>query len=115
MRIAILSLLLAIFAVPALAQTSEMNRTDMKGMKSDAASAKSTAGTHHATGVVKTVDSTAGAITIAHESIKTLGWPAMTMSFKARDPTLLSRAKPGDYVQFTVVQSGNDYVVTSIR
>ena len=67
MRIAILSLVLALFAMPALAQTGGMNRTDMKGMKRDAASAKGAAATRHATGVVKTVDSTAGAITIAHE------------------------------------------------
>ena len=39
----------------------------------------------------------------------------MTMSVKAKDPKLLSRARPGDHVQFTVVQSGNDYVVTSIK
>lgn len=115
MRIAIVFLCLAISAMPALAQKDPMNQPDMKGMKSNAASTKSAAGTHQAMGVVKTIDSAAGVITIAHEPIKTLGWPAMTMGFKARDPKLLGKAKPGDHVQFTVVQSGKDYVITSMK
>jgi Cu(I)/Ag(I) efflux system protein CusF len=67
------------------------------------------------TGVVKSVDAAAGSITFAHEPIKSLNWPAMTMAFKVKDKSLLDRAKPGDKVQFTLVQSGKDYVVTSIK
>ena len=114
-RIATLPLVLAILATPAVAQTSGMNRMDMKGMEKNAASEIAAGTAHRGTGVVKKVDSASGNITIAHEPIKTLGWPAMTMSFKAKDPMLLSEAKPGDHVQFTVVQSGKDYVITSIK
>jgi Cu(I)/Ag(I) efflux system protein CusF len=70
---------------------------------------------HSGTGVVKAVDAAAGSVTLAHEPIKTLNWPAMTMAFKVQDKSLLDKAKPGQRVQFTVVQSGKDYVVTSIK
>jgi Cu(I)/Ag(I) efflux system protein CusF len=39
----------------------------------------------------------------------------MTMGFKVKDKSLLDKVKPGDKVQFTVVQSGNDYVITSLK
>jgi Cu(I)/Ag(I) efflux system periplasmic protein CusF len=115
MRIAVLSLFLAVAAMPAFAQGGAMNGMDVKGMEKNGASEKSAGTTHRGTGIVKTIDSGSGVITIAHEPIKTLGWPAMTMSFKARDPKVLAQAKPGDHVQFTVVQSGKDYVITSMK
>ncbi|HVI32023.1 copper-binding protein [Phenylobacterium sp.] len=51
-------------------------------------------------GVVKAVDARAGTVTIAHEPIKALGWPAMTMPFKVSDPALLKAAAVGDKVTF---------------
>lgn len=51
-------------------------------------------------GVVKAVDLKAGAVTLAHEPIQALGWPAMTMAFRVSSPSLLARVKPGDKVQF---------------
>lgn len=64
------------------------------------------------TGLVKAVDAKAGTVTISHEPIKALGWPAMTMPFKVAAPELLTRVKLGDKVQFTFRQAGN--TVTSI-
>jgi Cu/Ag efflux protein CusF len=115
MRIAVLSLFLAVSATPALAQGGSMNRMDMKGMEKNGASERGAGSTHRGTGIVKTVDSGSGVITIAHEPITTLGWPAMTMNFKAGDPKVLTQAKPGDHVNFTIVQSGKDYIITSMK
>ena len=56
-----------------------------------------------------------GVITFAHEPIKSLNWPAMTMGFKVKDKAMVDKIKPGDKVEFTLVQSGKDYVVTEIR
>ncbi|KAK0348055.1 hypothetical protein LTR94_038732, partial [Friedmanniomyces endolithicus] len=50
-----------------------------------------------ATGKVTAVD--AGSVTIAHEAIPAIKWPAMTMTFKA-DPKLLSGIAAGDKVAF---------------
>jgi Cu(I)/Ag(I) efflux system protein CusF len=71
--------------------------------------------THQATGVVKSVDAVTGTVTIAHDPIKSLEWPKMTMDFKLKDRAWLNRVKPGDKLQFTLLQSGPDYVITSIR
>ena len=43
---------------------------------------------YHAVGVVKQLDVTAGTVTIAHQAIAGLGWPAMTMSFSVKDKGL---------------------------
>ena len=57
-------------------------------------------------GEVKAVDAKAGALTIHHSPIPALGWPAMTMTFKAA-PEALSAAKVGQAVKFTLRTSDN--------
>lgn len=80
------------------------------------------AGMHEATpvdvqgvGVVKAIDNAKGTITLQHEAISSIGWPAMTMPFKVASPELLTRAKVGDRVQFTLRQAGAASTVTAIR
>lgn len=120
-RIALLSvsLLLVVVSNVSSAQMSaprsvDMNKTDMKSMDMVDRNAQSSA-SHSGTGVVKSVDAAAGSITLAHEPIRSLNWPAMTMGFKVGDKHLLDKVKRGDKVQFTLMQSGKDYVVTSIK
>ena len=97
-------------------KSMNMSQMDMKSMdKMDKGKNKTSEAPHSGTGVVKSVDTATGSITLAHEPIKSLNWPAMTMAFKVKDKGLLDKTKPGDKVQFTVVQSGKDYVVTSIK
>ena len=38
--------------------------------------------THMATGVVKKVDAQAGLVTLAHEPVKTMNWPAFVQGSK---------------------------------
>jgi Cu(I)/Ag(I) efflux system membrane fusion protein len=54
-----------------------------------------------ATGRVEQV--TQGSITLSHDSVPAVGWPAMTMAFRA-DPRLLRGLKPGDQVSFAFDQ-----------
>src|SRR5207244_8275707 len=71
---------------------SDMKGMDMKGMdaqkckdmmkdmgKHPAKESKATI--HKATGVVKAIDPSKGTVTLAHEPVKSLKWPAMTMGF----------------------------------
>jgi Cu(I)/Ag(I) efflux system periplasmic protein CusF len=67
-----------------------------------------------ATGVVKAVDAKAGTVTIAHQSIEALGWPAMTMAFKVASPALLDKVAVGRKVQFTLV-SASDPKISSLK
>jgi len=66
-------------------------------------------------GVVQSIDAASGRITIAHEPIAALGWPAMTMGFKVSRPELLEGIKDGQRIDFTLRGRDMDAVVTSIK
>jgi Cu(I)/Ag(I) efflux system protein CusF len=106
--------LLIVFAIAptvAFAQSTDMKGMDMKGMAMD----KTAVTAHKGIGVVKNINAAEGTVTLAHEPIKTLNWPAMTMAFKVKDKKLIDNVAPGSKVEFTLVQSGKDYVITSIK
>jgi len=66
-------------------------------------------------GTVEKVDTSAGKITIEHGAIPNLNMDAMTMVFRAQDPTLLKDVKAGDKVQFTADRVNGQISVTSIK
>jgi Cu(I)/Ag(I) efflux system periplasmic protein CusF len=66
-------------------------------------------------GVVQSVDAASGSLTIAHEAIEGLGWPAMTMSFKVDKPALLEGVEAGEHIEFTLRGRDMSAVVTSIE
>jgi len=78
-------------------------------MKGDAAA------THKATGIVKSVDAKNSTVTLAHEPVASMKWPAMTMAFKADDPKLVQGLARGQKVNFEFTQRGKDYVLTAIK
>ena len=90
---------------------------DMKGgtMGMSPSASEPIAGTHTATGVVKSVDAKAGTVTVAHAPVKSLHWPSMTMAFKVEDPGLLDKVAAGKKVAFDFKQDGKDFVITSIK
>ena len=70
---------------------------------------------HQGQGTVDTVDAKAGTVSLNHGPIATLKWPAMTMEFKAANPSLLKDLKPGMAVSFEFVErQPGEWVVTSI-
>ena len=66
-------------------------------------------------GEVKKVDLDNGKITLKHGDIKNLDMPGMTMVFTVRDKGQLTNLKPGDKVQFMVVQEGGKMIITDIQ
>ena len=106
----------------AQAKTEDMKGMDMKGMdmsnmKGMDMPKKSTAAnvTHTATGEVKKVDTKARVVTVMHEPVKSLNWPAMNMGFVVKDKALLNKLTVGKKVEFDFVQKGGQYVVTSVK
>src|ERR1700674_1442380 len=89
--------------------TNSMDMKDM-GMNKEAATT-----THKGVGVIKDLNAADGVVTLAHEPIKSLNWPAMTMAFKVKDKSLMDKIKPGDKVEFTLVQVGKDYLITRVK
>jgi Cu(I)/Ag(I) efflux system protein CusF len=81
---------------------------DMPGM-GDAAGEKMAKGV----GKVAAVDAAAGRVTLDHEAIPEVGWPAMMMAFKA-NPAILQGVKVGDQVAFDVTVKDGAGEVTAI-
>jgi Cu(I)/Ag(I) efflux system membrane fusion protein len=70
---------------------------------------------HKASGVVEDLDPKAPALTLKHEPVASLKWPAMSMEFAAANSALLSGLKPGQRVEFEFVQrQPGEFVVTAI-
>lgn len=70
----------------------------------------------HATGEVKDIDLNSKKVTISHEAIPAIGWPAMTMRFTFTEgDTSFSNLKSGSHVSFSFVQQGNISLLKSIE
>ena len=95
--------------------TGEPAKEDHSHCGMAASNDKSDAGeVHRATGSVKSVDKSTGKVTIAHDAIPSLKWPAMTMRFGVSDRKLLDELAAGKKIDFRFVQRGTDYVVTAL-
>lgn len=71
--------------------------------------------TAQGTGVVAAVDAKASTVTLKHDPIPTLGWPSMTMDFRAA-PELVAKMKVGQKVAFDVKEtSGGVPEITALR
>ena len=89
----------------------------LSGMqKADGApAAKPAAVGHQAVGVLNAVDPTDGTVTISHEPIASLKWPAMKMDFVLANPSLVKDLKPGTAISFEFVERGpGEWVITSV-
>lgn len=91
---------------------------DMKGMKAMDRPAQTSAtpqATHMAEGVVKAVNAKVGEVTIAHGPIKTLNWPAMTMTFMVHNKALFDKLSVGKKISFEIAPRGKGYLVTAVK
>lgn len=66
------------------------------------------------TGTVTAVDAATGKITLDHEAIAAVGWPAMKMGVSAK-PDLLKGIAVGDKVDFDLTVTGSAGEVTAIK
>ena len=96
-------------AVPSAFAQSGMKDMDMNRMKSE----KKAGALHKGTGVVTKVER--DKVTIKHEPIASINWPAMTMAFAVKDKALLDKVAKDKKVQFEFVQEGKKNVITSIK
>ena len=63
----------------------------------------------------RVVEIDGASITLEHEPVAALKWPAMTMPFQLARPDLARSVKTGDAVRFRFVQQGDEHVVTAIE
>ena len=71
---------------------------------------------HSGEGTIEAMDWAHATVTIAHGPIASLKWPAMTMDFRAQEPPLLRPLKPGQKVEFEIIEgSAGEYVIVRIQ
>lgn len=69
-----------------------------------------------AKGVVKDIDFDNKKVTIEHEAIPSISWPAMTMRFTFTTLNSdISNLKAGNHVNFTFIQQGNISLLQEIK
>lgn len=103
----------ALFGALTLAAAGAIAADDMSSMPG--MSAPSTAKHGKGVGVIKAIDAKAGTLTIQHGPIPAVSWPAMTMTFKATPPTLLTGLKVGEKIGFDAKVRGTAAEVTAVR
>jgi Cu(I)/Ag(I) efflux system protein CusF len=99
-------------ATPALAQTAPPKATPGAAAPSAGQPAMVMA---EGAGVVKSVNAQTNTVTIEHDPIPALNWPAMTMAFKAAQPDLLTGVSAGQQVKFQLMQMGDGTTLTAIQ
>lgn len=102
--------LIGALTLTAAGAVAAQDMSNMKGMPM-APAAKHGQGT----GVIRSIDAKAGTLTIQHGSIPGVGWPAMTMTFKANPPALLKGLKVGQTIGFDTTVRGMAADVTAVR
>lgn len=102
-------------ALPGVAALAQQKMDDMKGMDMGKKPAANAQAVHKTRATVKKVDAKAGSVTLAHEPVASLNWPAMTMGFKVKDTALLSKLTEGKRVEVEFAQEGRDYVIQSVQ
>ena len=65
-------------------------------------------------GIVKGVDLDRHTVTIQHDAVETLKWPAMVMDFPVADPGVLAHLRPGDKISFLLRRDRTGYVITKV-
>ncbi|MGF6176312.1 copper-binding protein [Ensifer sp. 4252] len=66
-------------------------------------------------GTVKKLDTSAKKVTIAHEDLKNLDMPAMTMVFRVKDDAILAKLKEGAAIEFVADRVDGKLTVTEIK
>jgi Cu(I)/Ag(I) efflux system protein CusF len=94
---------------------ADMKGMDMKDMSPSAMGKDAKTAKHTAKGTVKSVDAKAGTVTLDHEAVKSLNWPAMTMTFKVQDKALMDKLAQGKKVEVEFEQRGKDNVITGAK
>lgn len=111
--IAVASTLVAL-SLPALAEDMpgmKMDDMPMEGMQKQEAKQAPIARTK---GTIKAIDTKNNTVTLAHEAVPALQWPAMTMAFGAT-PEQLAGLKIGDRVEFEFRAEGMKATIVSIK
>jgi Cu(I)/Ag(I) efflux system protein CusF len=103
--------LLAAACSPPAAQNAAESDADMNMTES---TAPAPAGPINGVGTVTAVDAAAGRVSLDHDPIAAISWPAMSMQFTVEAPADLQGIAVGDRVSFELKSATETQVITSI-
>lgn len=66
-------------------------------------------------GTITAIDAQAGTVTLNHGPIASLGWPAMTMTFRVHSASILQGVSVGQRVHFELMNDNGRPMVTEIH
>ncbi|MBO6815050.1 MAG: copper-binding protein [Rhizobiaceae bacterium] len=66
-------------------------------------------------GTVKKVTADKGKVSVAHEELKNLEMPAMTMVFRTATPEILDQLKPGQQIEFVAERVNGKLTITKLK
>jgi membrane fusion protein, copper/silver efflux system len=95
-----------------LAGLEPRSREQVPITAAEAQKAKAADGLHETSGRVEAL--TPESVTLSHEPVPAIGWPAMTMSFRLENPQLARGLNVGDRVNFAFEQQGSAQIVRRI-
>ena len=103
----------AVLALSLAAAACGGSGTNAQNKQSGSATdATANAAAYSAAGTVTTI--TGDQVSISHGPVEGLGWPAMTMTFRAQSPQQLQGISAGDRVAFQFRESAGSHLLTSI-
>ncbi|CAI3124442.1 Cation efflux system protein CusF [Acinetobacter oleivorans] len=94
-------------------EASEQKKTEVPMEQMSKEPSKAT--TAQGVGVITAIDTKENILTLNHEAIPAIKWPAMTMGFKVADPALLSGLTVGDKVDFELKADGENYIIVVVK
>lgn len=98
----ILALAAALLSAPALAQTTDHSGHDINQMNHDTMMSARAEHMIEATGTVIDVYTKDDTVSLSHDAIPAISWPAMTMNFPVGGSVNLNNLQKGQRVQFTL-------------
>ena len=66
-------------------------------------------------GTVKKVTADKGKVSVAHEELKNLEMPAMTMVFRTATPEMLDQLKAGQQIEFVAERVNGKLTITKLK
>ncbi len=111
MRTLVLTLILA---VAGCGQPAEQSTTAQTAMTDMATTTSAPAGPVAAQGTVTALNAAGHTITLSHEPIAAINWPAMTMTFSVENPALLNGVTVGDHVAFQLKSAREPGVIVAL-
>ncbi|GHV55188.1 cation efflux system protein CusF [Deltaproteobacteria bacterium] len=85
------------------------------GMNAGQARTPEKSSLYSTTGVINKVDLSGRKLTISHQPVPAVNWPAMTMTFTVEADVSINEAKVGDKVRFDFYNQGSASVIVDME